>query len=154
MNSDDDSQNYALAVVAGVVALVIALVIGVAAWSTSETAAPTAAAPAAGEVTVVVERIYFELSSAALPAEANEVLNRIAEAARGAPGQHVLISGFHDASGNAANNAELAKQRALAVRHGLEANGVPPEVLILDKPAVTTGGADEREARRVELRLQ
>jgi outer membrane protein OmpA-like peptidoglycan-associated protein len=66
----------------------------------------------------------------------------------------VLISGFHDASGDPAQNAELAKNRALAVRHALEANGVAPDRLVMSKPAVTTGGGDPKEARRVELRVQ
>jgi outer membrane protein OmpA-like peptidoglycan-associated protein len=99
-------------------------------------------------------RIYFELGSAALPAEASEVLVRVADAARAQAGKIVQISGYHDASGDAAQNAELAKNRALAVRHALEANGVAPDHLVMDKPIVTTGGTDAREARRVELRLR
>ena len=66
----------------------------------------------------------------------------------------MLISGFHDATGNPEHNADLAKRRAQAVRHALEANGVSPSQLVLDKPQETTGGADAREARRVEMRLQ
>ena len=64
------------------------------------------------------------------------------------------ISCYHDASGDAAQNAELAKNRALAVRHALEANGVAPDHLVMDKPIVATGGTDAREARRVEVRLR
>ena len=64
------------------------------------------------------------------------------------------VSGFHDASGNAAANAELAKQRAVAVRDLLVVAGVPAERIVLEKPAVTTGGADSREARRVEVTVR
>ena len=162
-DNDDDTQNYALAVVAGVVALVIAGVIALAA-STVMSAAPAApsaatdaAVPApvvANEAGVAPERLYFEVGSPALPADATEVLARVAEAARASAGATVLISGFHDASGDAAQNAELAKNRALAVRHALEANGVAPDHLVMSKPAVTTGGGDPKEARRVELRVQ
>ncbi len=63
----------------------------------------------------------------------------------------VLISGFHDASGDAAHNAELARNRALAVRHALEANGVSPDRLVLDPPIAVAGGV---EARRVDVRLR
>ena len=42
----------------------------------------------------------------------------------------------------------------MAVRHALEANGVTPDRMLLDKPALTTGGADAREARRVDVRLR
>jgi outer membrane protein OmpA-like peptidoglycan-associated protein len=150
-DANDDVQNYALAVLAGVVALVVAGVIALA-ISTSRNAVP--AKPAAAAAQEGQPRVYFEVDSDALPAEASEVLNRVADAARGKPGTTVLISGFHDATGNAEHNADLAKRRAQAVRHALEANGVAPSQLVLDKPQETTGGADAREARRVELRLQ
>ena len=160
-DNNDDTQNFALAVVAGVVALVIAGVIALAA-STVMGAAPAApaaaaevAAPmAANEAGMAPERLYFEVGSPALPADAAGVLARVAEAARASAGATVLISGFHDASGDAAQNAELAKNRALAVRHALEANGVAPDHLVMSKPAITTDGGDPKEARRVELRVQ
>lgn len=151
-DANDDVQNYALAVLAGVVALVVSGVIALAV-STSLGAVPAkpAAAAAAQEGQ---PRVYFEVDSDALPGDALAVLNQVADAARGKPGTTVLISGFHDATGNPEHNADLAKRRALAVRHALEANGVAPSQLVLDKPQETTGGADAREARRVEMRLQ
>ena len=158
-DQNDDNQNYALMVLAGLVALVIAGVIGLAAHSTMGKIAKTAPSAANSAAAMVVAgepegRIYFELGSDALPAESSELLVKVADAARAQAGKVVLISGFHDASGDAAKNAELAKNRALAVRHALEANGVAPDRLVMDKPMVTAGGADAREARRVELRLR
>lgn len=160
-DQNDDSQSYALMVLAGVVALVVAGVIALAISTTmgrqavKPAAAPTAAA-ASSKVDAAVPdgRLYFELGSAALPADASAVLARVAEAARADAGKSVLISGFHDASGDAVQNAELAKERAKAVRHALEANGVAPDRLVMDKPVVATGGTDAREARRVEVRLR
>ena len=175
-DQSDDAQNFALMVLAGVVALVIAGVLALAiattgdrpgkaaaaaavsgpatagaTGATAEAAAPGAAVPALGEAD---GRIYFELASDALPADAAAELARIADAARADPGKVVLISGYHDESGDAAKNAELAKKRAFAVRHALEANGVALNRLVMDKPRVTLGGADAREARRVEMRLR
>ena len=156
---NDDAQNYALMVLAGVVALVVAGVIALAVSTTmGGTAKPTTALAATAPATAVAGepegRIYFELGSAALPVDASDVLATVADSVRAQAGKVVLISGFHDASGDAAQNADLAKRRAQAVRHALEANGVAPDHLVLDKPVVLTGGADPREARRVELRVR
>ena len=153
-DANDDTQNYALATIAAIVALVIAGVLTLAIWRSgpAKPAAPVAAAaPAAA--TAGAPRVYFEVDSDKLPADAADVLAKVAEEAR-AKGAAVLISGFHDASGNAEHNADLAKRRAQAVRHALEANGVAVDKLVLDKPQQTLGGGDAREARRVELRLQ
>ena len=159
-DQNDDAQNYALMVLAGVVGLVVAGVMALAASTTMRHTAK-AAAPAATATTAVTAvaaepegRIYFELGSDALPAGASEPLVKVADAARAQAGKLVLISGFHDASGDAGKNAELANNRALAVRHALEANGVAPDHLVMDKPVMMTGGTDPREARRVELRLR
>jgi outer membrane protein OmpA-like peptidoglycan-associated protein len=163
----DDNQNLVLGIV---FALIAAIVAGVITLATSRLFADRPMAPAAPPATAVapmapavveapapigpaLDKLYFEVGSAALPADAGAVLTKVADDAR-AGTQLVLISGFHDASGDPAANAELAKNRALAVRHALEANGVSPDRLVMSKPAVTTGGDDAREARRVELRLQ
>ncbi len=152
-DANDDAQNIALGVIAAVVALVIAGVLGL---SVSRAGAPKAAkpAPTAAAPAADAPRVYFEVDSDALPADAAAVLASVAEAARAKPGAAVLISGFHDASGNAEHNADLAKRGAQAVRHALEANGLALDHLVLDKPQQTLGGADPREARRVELRIQ
>lgn len=157
-DQNDDARNHALMVLAGVVALVMAGVIALAASTTmrhtAKGAVPAATATTAAAVAAEPEgRIYFEPGSDALPAEASVVLANVADAARVQAGKVVLISGFHDASGDADKNTELAKSRALAMRHAFEANGVAPDHLVMDKPVVMTGGADAREARRVELRL-
>lgn len=154
-DAGDDAQSYALAAVAAVVALVIAGVLALAISRSGPPKKPAAAAAAtAAPAEAVLPRLYFAVDSDALPAQAMDVLDRVAEAARANPGAAVLISGFHDASGDAGHNAELARRRAQAVRHALEANGVPAAQLVLDKPQQTLGGGDAREARRVELKLQ
>ncbi|MDP3824212.1 MAG: OmpA family protein [Burkholderiales bacterium] len=155
----DEAQSYALMVLAGLVALVIGGVLALAIWSTQRAAAPVrATAPASAVVSADASapeaRVYFETGSDALSNEAQAALAQAADAARADGSKSVLISGFHDASGDASQNAELAKKRAIAVRHALEANGVTPDRLVLDKPALTTSGADAREARRVDVRLR
>lgn len=162
-DQNDESQNYALMVLAGVVALVIAGVLGLAVYKgqggSAKAKPPVGSTASSTAATRLVAgepdgRIYFELGSDALPPRSSEVLVKVADAARMQADKVVLISGFHDASGDAATNAELASKRALAVRHALEANGVAPDHLVMDKPMVTAGGAEAREARRVEMRLR
>ncbi len=99
-----------------------------------------------------VVKFYFASGQAELAAGAADALVDVVKGARG--GKKVLISGFHDAKGHAARNAELARQRALAVRQALLAAGVPDSQIRLDKPAQTAGTGSDAEARRVEITLQ
>jgi outer membrane protein OmpA-like peptidoglycan-associated protein len=163
-DQNDDAQNYALMVLAGLLALVIGGVLALAIYTSRSHVSAKPTANGAADATAVTSaaspttepegRIYFELGSAALPADAAAVLAKVADTARAQSGKQVVISGYHDASGDAAQNAELAKSRAQAVRHALEADGVSPDLLILEKPILTTGDGDAREARRVEMRLR
>ena len=66
-----------------------------------------------------VVKFYFATGSQELAANANDSLAAIVAGA--GEGKKVVISGFHDATGDAAQNAELAKNRAIAV----QAAGVP-----------------------------
>ncbi len=99
-----------------------------------------------------VVKFYFATGRAALAAGANEALAPVAKAA--ADGKTVVISGFHDATGSAAQNAELAKQRALAVRDALQAIGVAPGRIELKKPEQLQGTGSNAEARRVEVAVR
>jgi outer membrane protein OmpA-like peptidoglycan-associated protein len=156
-SSDDDNQGLVLGVVFGLIALVIALVIGVSIYQSNQDASPAAAAPATmatddgASVTVVdgVVKFYFASGKAELATGANEALAEIVKAA--AAGKSVSISGFHDASGDPAKNAELAKQRALTVRDALKALGVAEDKVELKKPEQTMADGPANEARRVEV---
>lgn len=162
-DQDDNTQGFVIAVVLGVVAAVIAGVISLAVSSLhrqravgapAAVAAPAVEAAAAALAARGAERVYFAVGSAALPAQAAEVIDRVAQAARAIAWGKVVISGFHDASGDLARNAELAKERAFAVRHALEAAGVDAARFDMRKLAATTGDGDPREARRVEVQVE
>lgn len=115
--------------------------------------APGAVAISANDASVVVDngvvKFYFATGKADLASGALVALAEAIEAAKG--GSRLVISGFHDATGDPAFNAELAKQRALVVRDALVGAGVAEGNLELSKPAVTTGSGADAEARRVEV---
>ncbi|MBO4576425.1 MAG: cytochrome-c oxidase, cbb3-type subunit III [Neisseriaceae bacterium] len=116
-----------------------------------------AAAPAddAASVTIGddgVVKFYFATGSQELAANANDSLAAIVAGA--GEGKKVVISGFHDATGDAAQNAELAKNRAKAVQAALVALGVNEGSIELKKPETTEGDGTNAEARRVEVSLQ
>ena len=97
--------------------------------------------------------LHFAVGAAALPDDAAAAIAAIKAAADAAPGRQLVLSGFHDASGDPIINASLAKRRARAARDALVAAGVDPKRVALRKPESTTGGGPPEEARRVEVRL-
>ena len=71
-----------------------------------------------------------------------------------AAGKKAIVSGYHDTTGNAQQNEELSKQRAIAVRDTLVRLGVGEDKIDLRKPADTTATGSNAEARRVEVTLE
>jgi cytochrome c oxidase subunit 2 len=166
---DDDNDNEHRALLGWILGIAIALSVtialtsGIVAFQTGSPA-PAAAVPAATPAAApapapaatgpVVAKVYFATGAAALPAEAAAALQPVIDAARGRPDAKLAVSGFHDKTGNPEQNAELAKQRAIAVRDALVAAGVAETRIELRKPQEMEGGADDREARRVEVGVE
>ncbi|WP_334177650.1 OmpA family protein [Pseudoxanthomonas sp.] len=96
-------------------------------------------------------RILFDSGSAVVPSDTSVRMSGVLGTLGAEPGTHVRVSGFHDASGDAAANEALAKQRAEAIQQWLVVNGVSVERITLDKPAQTTGSGNADEARRVDV---
>jgi outer membrane protein OmpA-like peptidoglycan-associated protein len=115
---------------------------------------PAARSAPAPSVVRIVGLVLFEVGKAEPPPDIMTLLAPTLRAARAMPGATVVISGYHDASGDAAANAELAKQRAIAVRDALAGAGIDERRLELAKPASTLGGADPEQARRVEITIR
>lgn len=99
-------------------------------------------------------KIYFETDSRTLEAEDSARIQRAAEYLKSNPGAAVDITGFADKTGSSAANEELAEERAQTVRGALVAAGVPEARTTLAPPSSVTGGGNDREARRVEIRLK
>ena len=159
-SSDDDNQGLVLGVVFGVIALVVALVIGLAIHSRhpAKVAAAAPAAPVAvlavagdGPSIRVAEGLvvfYFASGKAELAEGASQALGNVAAAVSG--GKMAVVSGFHDASGDPAVNAELAKQgqtgsRPAGATTPVPRLGTPQDVadavafLVSERSAYTTG---------------
>lgn len=158
---NEPEQRVVAVVLIALITLVVGGVLGLGVFSARgarPAAAVTASAPAAvavsaGDASVVVEngvvKFYFATGKADLASGALAALTESITAAKG--GARLAISGFHDATGDPAFNAELAKQRAFAVRDALLGAGVAEASLELRKPEVTTGTGADAEARRVEV---
>lgn len=165
-SKDDDDTGIALGIVFALIVLVVGSVIGFGIHSASDAPAPATAAAAPAEVlpvTVIedvavvkvengIVKFYFATAKADLAIGANEALAEIVKGVQG--GKLAAVSGFHDATGDMALNAELAKQRAFAVRDALKALGVAEEKIDLKKPEQMTASGTNAEARRVEVTLQ
>lgn len=175
LSREDDSQGLVLGLVFGLAALVISLVIGVGVYKKSRFvsiavnpvatavvgAVPADSAAAAVLVNidsagVVVDngvvRFYFASGKSVLAAGAAEALEQVVKEV--AAGKRAVVSGFHDATGSAVANAELARQRALAVRNALQSLGVAADKIEMKKPEQLQVTGSNAEARRVEVAVQ
>ena len=116
-----------------------------------------ASAAAAGDdaARVLIEngvvKFYFATGKAELAQGGNEALADVVAGIKA--GQRGVISGYTDATGDADKNAELAKQRAFAVRDALVALGVSADKLELKKPEAVENTGNNAAARRVEVVL-
>ncbi|MES2942099.1 MAG: OmpA family protein [Pseudomonadota bacterium] len=119
---------------------------------TTAEAAQMASDAASVKVENGVVKFYFASGKAELAAGAGEALADVVKQALA--GRKLVISGFHDSTGDAAKNAELAKQRAIAVREALKSAGVKEAQIDLKKPEQMTGSGSDAEARRVEVSVQ
>ena len=97
--------------------------------------------------------VHFASASADISTEDAAIIASVVEAFNAADGRNILLAGYHDPTGDAAFNRNLAKKRALGVRDALIAKGVPAERIIMRKPEQTAGSGTHAEARRVELLL-
>ncbi len=175
-SQDDEGTNVGLGVVFAIIFLVVSMVIGIAIFQKNKSVkaakvAATAVVPAASSVAVAapaamaaavsadaasvkvengVVKFYFAPGKVELAQDGAKALTDILIAAK--TGKKVGISGYVDPSGDAAKNAELAKQRAFAVRDLLTSSGVSAEQIVLVRPNdIKAGATSAAEGRRVEV---
>ena len=165
---ENETQGVVFGVLAGVIFGVIALVIGLGIWKSNQSATPVAPVAAVAVTAAVavsdqsdiapvgeaLAKIYFPVGSAALNAGDQAIVEQTVNALASNPNAIILLSGFHDESGDPAMNAELAKQRALAVRDALVSRNVAVDRVKMRKPESLVGSGSAEEGRRVEIRVQ
>jgi K(+)-stimulated pyrophosphate-energized sodium pump len=122
--------------------------------SSASSAQSAQAALDAGSVKVETNsvRFYFPSGKADLAAGAGAALAELVKNA--GPGRQLVITGFHDATGDAASNQVLATQRATSVRDALRAQGIKDSQIVLKDPELMVGAGGNEQARRVEVRLE
>ena len=172
-SDDDGQQRFALGFLFALIALIVSSVVGVVVYQRGLARAPVAVAanatPALAEAapqgaamamddgaSVRVDNgmvtFYFASGKAELATGANEALAEVVDGV--AQGKRAVVSGYHDATGSAEVNAELSKQRAMAVRDALLALGVNESSIELKKPEqMEASSSSDAEARRVEVVL-
>jgi outer membrane protein OmpA-like peptidoglycan-associated protein len=171
-NDEDSQQRFALGFLTVLLVLLVAFVIGIALWHNGRAAAAKTEAPAAvgnpAALAVVAETatipdgasirinegvvsFYFATGSADLAPGAAEALATVIKGVQ--DGRKAVVSGFHDTTGDAASNEQLARKRAEMVRDVLVGLGVAADKVDLQKPVVTIGSGNDAEARRVEVKL-
>jgi len=161
-SEEEESTAVVAGVLGGIVLAVVAVVYGASAGKAAvkPAAAPVVAQAVAEEPEIApvgeaLVKVFFAVDSATLAVVDSEgVVVKTIEVLKLQPKAIVLLSGFHDPSGDAAHNAALAKARAEAVRDALVAGGVAPERVKLRKPETTVGSGSPEEGRRVEVRVQ
>lgn len=171
--SDDGIFGFAALVFGGAAAIMlIAAIAGSYVAGRFDAAPPEPAAPApapaaapaapaipegAGIVSEVIEgrpkvSVYFALAEAAIAPEFAAAVAPVREWLAAHPDDRVQLSGFTDPTGDAAANAELAKNRAQSVAAALEKEGIAADRIDLVKPEDSSDEkVDLAGARRVEI---
>jgi cytochrome c oxidase subunit II len=118
----------------------------------SKDGAEAAAAPVVATAAFPA-KFLFESGKVALPTDADKLIAAAVDHLKANADAKVDISGFTDKTGNAVKNAELAKDRAKAIREALKAGGIAEDRINMKKPETITGSSNDEDARRVELTL-
>ena len=152
-------------IVAAVLALLLAILwlTGMATPRGTCPAAAPAAAPAVAAVAAApvveasappVARLYFDVDVSDTIAEGKPLLDPVVAYLAANPAARAIVTGYHDPTGSAGHNHDLAKSRAQTVQAALVAAGVAADRIDLVKPISTDGGGDLKEARRVEVSVK
>lgn len=109
--------------------------------------------------------LYFEPGSVTLPAGTESSVAPLVTSLRADASLSAMISGYHASGPSAKRDISLARERVAAVRHALEADGVPGEHLVVETVDASASGvlrtgaasaasAMASDAERVRIQLR
>ncbi len=139
-----------------IVALLLVPVLPVNGWLGGGDSTAAAHAPAAMRTAADpgrLAKLYFDVG-ATVPTGMDAALAPVVARLQNDMALKATVSGFHDASGDAAANGLIARERAQQVQALLVASGIDAGRIVLDKPMLTTGDGNPDEARRVEVLVE
>jgi outer membrane protein OmpA-like peptidoglycan-associated protein/uncharacterized protein YidB (DUF937 family) len=101
-------------------------------------------------------KVYFGTNKTAVSPQFDSKSKEMLEFLKSNATAKAVVTGFNDPTGNAAANAELSKNRAIAVAAAITAAGVAADRVMTEKPADAIAGAakSNAEARRVEVTVR
>jgi outer membrane protein OmpA-like peptidoglycan-associated protein/uncharacterized protein YidB (DUF937 family) len=101
-------------------------------------------------------KVYFGTNKTAVSPQFDAKSKEMVEFLKSNATAKAVVTGFNDPTGNPAANAELSKNRAIAVAAAITAAGVAADRVLTEKPADTTEGSakSNAEARRVEVTIR
>jgi K(+)-stimulated pyrophosphate-energized sodium pump len=140
----------AIAAVATAVAVAPAVAPAAPAAASTTAASTAVVAPVVGNTETV--SLFFDINKTAPPADAAQKLDGIINYGRSNPNTKIGISGYADKTGDPVKNAQLSKERAMAVQNQLISAGLPADRIMLQKPKeITADKTDDKESRRVDV---
>jgi outer membrane protein OmpA-like peptidoglycan-associated protein len=110
-----------------------------------------------GEKRLTLQGVVFETGKSTLTPESQSVLLEVAKQLAAHPEVRVQVAGYTDNSGSRKTNIRISQERAVAVEHFLESNGVSPAQLTAkgfgpDNPVAPNNTTEGRaQNRRVDL---
>jgi cytochrome c oxidase subunit 2 len=149
-DDNDPETGFAVGFAIAVAIFVALFAIGVALFVTNPPRPATAAAVATPLARIEVD---FESGKDQMPDEAAARLASLIGVATANAGKRIVITGYYEKSGDPSFGAELARQRAYAVRDFFRAAGIADERIVIEEPREAASGGG-REARRVETAIR
>lgn len=110
------------------------------------------------ESAVIVEgapyAVYFDSGKTEVDPDGKDVLAKVKRNAELIQPNRILVVGYSDRHGTAADNKKLAEQRARAVAKELIRQGVPAAAITVDAWGETLSSSELDENRRVEISFE